>query len=73
MFMISSALVIAAVVAIQAGPVYRLFMADFWSRGISRFEWFWTAASSLGVVAIGIGTVWLPMRIGEKRPARHPL
>lgn len=73
MFMMLSAVVIALVIAIQAGPVYRLFMADFWSREITRLEWLWILASSMMVLGISVGTVWVPMRFGEARLARHPL
>lgn len=73
MFMMLSAVVIVLVIAIQAGPVYRLFMADFWSRPITPLEWLWVAASSLLVLAISAAAVWIPMRFGEVRLARHPL
>jgi len=73
MFMMISAIVIVLVIAIQAGPVYRLFMADFWSRRISTGEWLWLAVSSLLVLGISAGAVWVPMRFGERRLARHPL
>jgi len=73
MFMMLSAVVIIAVIAIQAGPVYRLFMADFWSREITPAEWFWLAASSLAVLGISGAAVWVPMRFGAERLARHPL
>jgi ABC-2 type transport system permease protein len=71
--MILSAGTIAAVVILEAGPVYRIFMAGFWGRSLKALEWFWIMASFATVLAISITAVIWPMRYGEKKLAQIPI
>ena len=66
-FMILCAGVIGAVIIIEAGPVYHIFMADFGGRSLTWFQYAWSIGSFAAVVAIGIAAIVLPMRFGEKR------
>lgn len=66
-FMILCAGVIGAVVIVEAGPVYYIFMADFGGRSLSVFHYAWSIGSFLAVVTIAVATIVLPMRFGEKR------
>ena len=66
-FMILCAGVIGAVIIIEAGPVYHIFMADFGGRSLTWFQYAWSIGSFMAVVAIGAAAIVLPMRFGEKR------
>ena len=66
-FMILCAGVIGAVIIIEAGPVYHIFMADFGGRSLTWFQYAWSIGSFAAVVAIGVFAIVLPMRFGEKR------
>lgn len=66
-FMILCAGVIGAVIIVEAGPVYQIFMADYGSRSLTVFHYVWAIGSFLAVFAIGVAAIVLPMRFGEKR------
>jgi ABC-2 type transport system permease protein len=66
-FMILCAGVIGAVIIIEAGPVYHIFMADYGGRSLTLFQYAWSVGSFTAVVAIGVAAILLPMRFGEKR------
>ena len=66
-FMILCAGVIGAVIIIEAGPVYHIFMADYGGRSLTWFQYAWSIGSFAAVVAIGVFAIVLPMRFGEKR------
>lgn len=70
MFMISTAFLIALVILIEAGPVYRLFMSALNGRPLSAGEWIWTLLSFAAVLAISIAAVFVPMRYGAKQLKR---
>lgn len=69
-FMILCAVLIAVVVLIEAGPVYRLFMATLNERPLSTAEWVWIISSFTAVFAISIAAIFLPMRFGAKQLER---
>ena len=66
-FMIVCAGYIGAVVLLEAGPVYNIFMADVRGRTISQWTWIWIVGSFSAVIVISITAIILPMRFGEKR------
>jgi ABC-2 type transport system permease protein len=66
-FMILCAGYISIVIAIEAGPVYNLFMADIHGRTLTIFEWIWIIGSFAMAFVISILAIVLPMRFGEKR------
>ena len=67
LFMLLAAGFIAAVIVLEAGPVYQLFMADFHGRSLSGLQWAWLIVSFALVLLLCILAVLLPMRLGERR------
>jgi ABC-2 type transport system permease protein len=67
LFMVVCAGYAGAVIVIEAGPVYRLFMADIQGKGLTVFEWVWVFGSFAIVFFLSIAAVMVPMRFGEKR------
>jgi ABC-2 type transport system permease protein len=67
LFMIVCAIFIGAIIMLEAGPVYNLFMADIYHRSLTIFEWMWIGGSFLLALVICILCLILPMRFGEKR------
>jgi ABC-2 type transport system permease protein len=70
LFMILCAGFIGAVILLEAGPVYSLFMAGIHQRELSMLEWIWICGSFLLVLVICILTLIIPMRYGIKRLSR---
>jgi ABC-2 type transport system permease protein len=65
-FMILSMIFIGVLVALEAWPVYILFMAGFQDRSLSVFQWIGVWGSFSGIaVLIGTATL-LPMKVGLK-------
>jgi ABC-2 type transport system permease protein len=63
-FMILSMIFIGVLVALEAWPVYILFMAGFQDRSLSVFQWIGVWGSFSGIaVLIGTATL-LPMKVG---------
>jgi ABC-2 type transport system permease protein len=69
LFMLLAAGFIAAVIVLEAGPVYAVFMADFHGRSLTGMQWFWLAGSFFLVALLCVLAVILPMRFGERRLA----
>jgi ABC-2 type transport system permease protein len=67
LFMLLAAGFIAAVIVLEAGPVYQVFMADFHGRTLSRPQWIWLVGSFSLVLLLCVLAVILPMRLGERR------
>jgi len=67
LFMMVCAGYIGAIIVIEAGPVYNLFMAGIKETGLSAFEWIWTIGSFVIVFIINILAIVLPMRFGERK------
>ncbi|MDP2646718.1 MAG: hypothetical protein Q8P24_17395 [Desulfobacterales bacterium] len=67
MFMIFSAAFIGAVIVLEAGPVYILFMADIKGYPVTGLQWAWIAGSFGTAFILCLLAVILPMRFGEKR------
>jgi ABC-2 type transport system permease protein len=66
-FMILCASYIGIVIFAQAGPVYKLFMADIHNRSITTLGWAWIIASFTLTFILSIAAILLPMKFGEKR------
>jgi len=69
-FMLTAAIFIAVVILLQAGPVYRLFMADLHGKPLSTIVWLWVVAAFSAAFTLSILAVILPLRFGEKRLSR---
>jgi ABC-2 type transport system permease protein len=67
LFMMLSSTLIGTVILLEAGPVYRLFMAGIKGREVSFWLWCWSVAAFLGALALCIAAVVFPMRFGESR------
>ncbi len=67
LFMLLAVGFIAAVIILEAGPVYSVFMAGFHRRSLSGLQWVWLVVSFTLVVLLCILAVILPMRLGERR------
>jgi ABC-2 type transport system permease protein len=66
-FMLTCAAYVAAVILLQAGPVYQLFMADLHGRPLSGLIWLWVAVAFAAAFILSILAIILPLRFGEKR------
>jgi ABC-2 type transport system permease protein len=65
-YMISSAIFIALVIILEAGPVYSILSAHFRGRSITDLQWIWVVSSFTLVMFINIIAVQRPMAIGLK-------
>jgi ABC-2 type transport system permease protein len=70
LFMVASAAVIGAVILLEAGPVYRLFMAGLHGKPVSPAVWAWTAVSFGLALGLSLLAILLPLRLGERRLSR---
>ncbi len=66
LFMMICAGFIAAVIILEAGPVYHIFMASMHQRSLGFFELAWATVSFAIVFILSILAVFLPMKFGEK-------
>lgn len=69
-FMIMSAAYIGAVIILEAGPVYTIFMSGIRNENLSYFQLLWITGSFFTAFVISILAIILPMRFGEKRLIR---
>jgi ABC-2 type transport system permease protein len=67
LFMLIAAGFITAVIILEAGPVYTVFMAGLHGRALSGLQWVWMIVSFALVFILCILAVILPMRFGERR------
>jgi ABC-2 type transport system permease protein len=58
---------IAAVVVLEAGPVYQIFISGFRRAGPTAAQWLRLAGSFGLVAALSLAAVWFPLRLGEKK------
>ena len=70
-FMMLSAVYIGAVIILEAGPVYNLFMANIHGRSLSVLEWVWIIGSFTVAFILSLLMVIIPMKFGERRLSRH--
>jgi ABC-2 type transport system permease protein len=66
-FMLTCAVYITVVILLQAGPVYRIFMADLHGKPLSPGAWLWIAAAFAAAFILSVLAVILPLQFGEKR------
>ncbi len=62
---------IAAVVVIEAGPVYRLFMAGIRRESLTSFQWAWIVLSFAAVIGLCLAAILIPMHKGKQRILLH--
>ncbi|MDQ1331453.1 MAG: type transport system permease protein [Thermodesulfobacteriota bacterium] len=66
LFMMICAGYIMAVIILEAGPVYDIFMASVHQRSMTVLQWLRAVISFSIVIVISILAIILPMRFGEK-------
>jgi ABC-2 type transport system permease protein len=66
-FMIACAGYIGLVILIEAGPVYKLFMAEIRGEHLSSAARLWIIASFSAVLVFSLAAIAIPMKFGEKR------
>ena len=64
---------IAAIIVIEAGPVYHVFMTGIRRVGLSTFQWIWLVGSFSFVLFFCLLAVVIPMRLGEKKISQDEL
>ncbi len=67
LFMLVSGIYIAVVILLEAGPVYRIFMAGIAGRTLTSLDWIWGGISFGAAAAVSIVMVLVPMRYGVKQ------
>jgi ABC-2 type transport system permease protein len=67
LFMMAASALIGAVILLEAGPVYRLFMAGIRGKPVSFWLGCWSVAAFAGGVALCVAAVFFSMRFGETR------
>ena len=72
-FMVTCAAFIAAVILLEAGPVYRIFMAGLHERALPPLVWAWAAVAFSAALALSVLAVLLPLRFGLRRLSRTPI
>jgi len=58
---------IAAVIVLEAGPVYSIFMTGLRGTSLKGLQWLWLVGSFLVVLMLCLMAVLIPMRLGEKK------
>src|SRR4030042_1012877 len=71
MYMIFSAIFMAIIIILEAGPVYILFMADLRGMRIMLFQWFLIIVSFVMVLFIITFTIYKSMNMGLKALNRY--
>ncbi len=67
LFMMVCAAYIGAVIFIEAGPVYKIFLADIKQRELTLLEWTWVTGSFVIAFVLSIAAIIIPMKFGEKK------
>ena len=71
LFMIACTGYIGAVIIIEAGPVYKLFMAGIKETRLSGLMWIWIIGSFATAFIINILAIVIPMKFGAKKLSRR--
>ncbi len=64
MYMIVSAIFIASIIVLEAGPVYVIFMANVKGLSLTGLQWLFIIPSFVAVLLIAVLTVYKPMKMG---------
>lgn len=71
MYMIFSALFIAVIIVLEAGPVYILFMADMRGVAVTMLQWCMIVPAFILVLCISIFAVYKPMKMGLEALSKY--
>ena len=66
-FMMISAGYIMVVVVLEAGPVYRIFMAKIAGNTLGLWEWVWTGGAFGLILLLTAAAIFIPMKFGHGR------
>lgn len=66
MYMIISAIFMGAIIVLEAGPVFAIFMAGVRDRAVTGLQWLFIIPSFAVVFAVVIVAVYMPMKMGVK-------
>jgi ABC-2 type transport system permease protein len=69
-FMILAALLVGAVILLESGPIYHLFMAQLKGRPLGMWHWIWIWGAFTAAALICLGALLLPMQYGIRRLTR---
>jgi ABC-2 type transport system permease protein len=58
---------IAAIIVVEAGPVYNIFMTGIRGVGLNALQWMWLVGSFSFVLFLCLIATVIPMRLGEKK------
>jgi len=58
---------VVAVIALEAGPVYSIFMSGVRRVGLKGVQWLWLVGSFSAVLILCLMALMIPMRLGEKK------
>lgn len=67
LYMVLCAGFIGLVILLEAGPVYRIFMAGVHQSPLTTYDWIWISGSFFIAFMISVLAIFLPMWFGEKR------
>ncbi|MFH1125292.1 MAG: hypothetical protein V1758_16675 [Pseudomonadota bacterium] len=71
MYMIFSAIFIALIIVLEAGPVYIIFMSNVRGATITLWQWLFIVLSFMAVVLINVLAVYKPMKMGFQALAEY--
>ncbi|MCJ7593938.1 MAG: hypothetical protein MUO52_04090, partial [Desulfobacterales bacterium] len=71
MYMIFSAIFIALIIVLEAGPVYIIFMSNVRGATITLWQWLFIVLSFMAVVLINVLVVYKPMKMGSQALAEY--
>jgi len=71
MYMMFSAIFIAVVIVLEAGPVYILFMADVRGVAVTMLQWCMIVPAFILVLCISIFAVYKPMKMGLEALSKY--
>jgi len=69
--MMFSAIFIAVVIVLEAGPVYILFMADVRGVAVTMLQWCMIVPAFILVLCISIFAVYKPMKMGLEALSKY--
>jgi ABC-2 type transport system permease protein len=67
LFMLACAGTIGLVLLLEAGPVYRILLAELRGHPLAAGTWWWTIASFGAALVLSLLAIVLPLRFGERR------
>ena len=71
MYMIVSAIFMASIIVLEAGPVYVIFMANVREETIRGLQWLFIIPSFVAVLGINVLAVYKPMKMGLEALTRY--